>query len=90
MKRYVLALLALLGLVAQAAPVQARVCGLGTAQVVVVDRSQGRALAAQSVASEAPVAQGEKAVRDCAAPRADRKKPVYIPTVQLKADRARE
>lgn len=90
MKRFVLALLALLGLVAQAAPVQARVCGVGAPQVVLVDRGQGRALVAQATASEAPMAQADRAVRDCALPRADRKKPVYIPTVQLKADRARE
>ena len=91
MKRIVLALLALLGLVAQGAPAQAGLCGMGVAQVGMVSgtRDQGQALAAQSVASEV-AAKPDRKERDCRQPTTDRKRPVYIPSVQLGSDRARE
>jgi type IV secretory pathway TrbL component len=91
MKRIVLALLALLGLFAQGAPAQAGLCGVGIAQVgtVVAPRVQGQALAAQAVASEV-AAKPDRKERACRQPTTDRKRPVYIPSVQLGSDRARE
>ncbi|MFM6933080.1 MAG: hypothetical protein ACKOUT_12645 [Novosphingobium sp.] len=92
MKRIVLAFLALLGLVAQSAPVQARMCGIGSEQVGAVSsvRAQRQALTAQVAPSAVAVAKPDRKDRDCAPAAAERKRPVYIPAVQLGSDRARE
>lgn len=92
MKRIVLALLALLGLVAQSAPVQARLCGVGSEQIGAIagPRAQGQALAAQAVPGAVAKVRPERRDRDCTSPQAERKRPVYIPSVQLRVDRALE
>ncbi|MFM5894266.1 MAG: hypothetical protein ACKOQM_07530 [Novosphingobium sp.] len=92
MKRIVLALLALFGLIAQGAPAQAGLCGVGIAQVGTVSgsRTQGQALSAQSIPTDAVAAKPDKAARDCRQPLTDRKRPVYIPSVQLGSDRSHE
>lgn len=92
MKRIVLAFLALLGLVAQSAPVQARMCGVGAEQVgaVTAVRAQRQALTAQVAPSAAAVAKPDRKDRDCTPSATERKRPVYIPAVQLGSDRARE
>jgi len=95
MKRIVLALLALLGLVAQSAPLQARICGTGGSEigaqvgVVIAARPQGQALGASTVAGDAAVSNLDQRTRECAQP-VERRRPVYIPTVQLRVDRALE
>ncbi|WP_310533369.1 hypothetical protein [Novosphingobium sp.] len=92
MKRIILAFLALMGLVAQGAPVQARMCGVGSEQVGAVSsvRVQRQALTAQVAPSAAAVAKPDRKDRDCTPAAAERKRPVYIPAVQLGSDRARE
>ncbi len=92
MKRIILAFLALLGLVAQTAPVQARVCGVGSEQIgsIVVPRAQRQALTAQVLPSAGPISKVERKERDCAPATSERKNPVYIPAVQLGVDRSRE
>ncbi|MFM5930175.1 MAG: hypothetical protein ACKOPQ_04635 [Novosphingobium sp.] len=92
MKRIVLALLALLGLVAQTAPVQARICGVGSEQIgaIAAPRTQRQALAAQIQPSPSPTAKVDRKDRDCQPVATERKRPVYIPAVQLGIDRARE
>jgi len=91
MKRIVLALLALLGLVAHGAPAQAAACGVGVAQVGLVSgvRVQGQAIAARSIPAAAIIQPG-RIKRDCG-PSLSREWPVIItPTVLFGPDRARE
>lgn len=92
MKRIIFALLALLGLVAQTAPVQARVCGVGSEQIgsIAVPRAQRQALTAQVLPSATPSTKVERQTRDCGPSVAERKRPVYLPAVQLGVDRSRE
>lgn len=92
MKRFILALLALLGLVAQAAPAQARVCGGSRTEVgaVVALGAPGQGLVAQEQACKTvslrPVGDqanaAHQAFENASAP--------LTATVQLQADRARE
>ncbi|MCW1402691.1 hypothetical protein OKA06_10225 [Novosphingobium sp. MW5] len=90
MKRIVLAFLALLGLVAQSAPVQARMCGVEQVGAVTAVRAQRQALTAQVAPSAAAVAKPDRKDRECTSTATERKRPVYIPAVQLGSDRARE
>ncbi|PLK26266.1 hypothetical protein [Novosphingobium sp. TH158] len=92
MKRIILAFLALLGLVAQTAPAQARICGIGSEQIGAVagPRTQAQALAAQALPGVAAQVRPERRDRDCSFPQSSRKRPVYIPSVQLRVDRALE
>lgn len=91
MKRIILALLALLGLVAQSAPLQARMCGADSAQigVMVAPRAQGQALGANTATTESAANKADKRERNCSAP-VERRRPVYLPSVQLGSDRALE
>ena len=91
MNRFILALLALLtGLAAQVAPAQARMCGVGVAEIgsVEVARGGSKAVARQVVASDLPAVSAPHRERDT------RVRPVrpavYIPSVQLGSDRALE
>lgn len=91
MKRIVLALLALLGLIAQSAPLQARICGADSAQIGVMAtvRPQGQALGANTATGDAATTKPDRRERECSQP-SERKRPVYIPSVQLRVDRALE
>lgn len=92
MNRFLLALLALFtGLVAQAAPVQARMSGASDTEIGSVEsaRTGARPSAVQSQSLDAPVARQERRAREAvrirpAAPR------IYIPSVLFGADRAFE
>jgi hypothetical protein len=92
MNRILLAFLALLGIVAQAAPVEARICGVGSAQIGAVDvsRSQARALSAQAETQEIPAVRIERRAAQCQKAPPSKKSPVYIPSVQMGIDRAYE
>ena len=92
MKRILLAFLALLGIVAQAAPVSARVCGVGAAEVgsVGVPQAQYGAFAAVTESAQQQMVRREAPLPVLPMHAAARKKPVFIPSVQLGPDRALE
>ena len=91
MTRFLLALLALMGLAAQAAPVEARVCR-ATAEIGVLAPARGvaRALAARPVTIAAAPARGEPRLDRCSDGASARRPKVFVPTVQLQSDRAAE
>ena len=92
MTRILLAFLALLGLVAQAAPAEARVCGVGVTQVGMVAPARGisRALASRTADAAQP-GPGAQPRHDGCSPAVPTKRPeVYVPTVQMGIDRAHE
>jgi hypothetical protein len=91
MTRFLLTLLALLtGLAAQVSPAQARVCGLGDVEIGAVEGSGSSArVAVQSSQVSGPVARIGQRGRSLSCSRTPRK-PVYIPSVQLRIDRAHE
>lgn len=91
MKRIVLALLALLGLVAHGAPAQAGACGIGIAQVGLVARPgvQGQALAARSLPT-ATIVQPRRVQRACGPTLAAQPVLAVLTPVQLGPDRAHE
>lgn len=89
MKRILLAFLALLGIAAQIAPAQARVCGVEIGAVNAA-QEQARALAPVAVAAvQAPQRKDRLELR-CAVSRGFRARPVTIPAVQIGPDRSRE
>ena len=92
MKRILFAFLALMGLVAQVSPVQARISGLRAAEVgaIASPRIYGQAIAAQSVASEAVVTQADRNPPKRALTVSSHKLLVFIPAAQLRVDRALE
>jgi hypothetical protein len=89
MKRILLAFLALLGIAAQVAPAQARMCGV---EIGAVNRAQtqARALAPAAVADVAQPQRHDRLEQRYTASRGCRSKPVYIPSVQIGPDRALE
>ena len=90
MNRFILALLALLtGLAAQVAPAQARMCGVGEAEIgsIEVARGGSKAVARQVAAAEQPAAVPHRERDTRVRPP---RPPVYIPSVQLGPDRALE
>lgn len=91
MKRIVLALLALLGLVAHGAPAQAGACGIGIAQVGLASEPgvQGQVLASRAL-PPAAVVQPSRSEPACGPSLALVRPPVIVPTVQFGPDRARE
>ncbi len=91
MTRFLLALLALMGLAAQAAPAEARVCR-ASAEIGVLAPARGvaRALAARPAAIAAAPARSEPGFDRCAEGASPRRPQVFVPTVQLQSDRAAE
>ncbi|MEP7221121.1 MAG: hypothetical protein ABI673_00490 [Novosphingobium sp.] len=89
MKRILLAFLALLGLAAQIAPAQARMCGV---EIGAVNRAQdqARALAPAAISAIQAVPRQNPLEQHCAAQRRFRSQPVHIPAVQIGPDRALE
>jgi hypothetical protein len=90
MTRLLLTLLALLtGLTVQNVPAQARICGASESEIGAIESSPGsEKVAAQERGATAPRARREvQGRRSCMRVRPQ---PVYIPTVQLGIDRARE
>lgn len=92
MTRILLAFLALLGLVAQAAPAEARVCAAGVAQVGMVAPARGvaRALASHTVAAAQPGPGAAPQFDGCSRSVPAKRPEVYVPTVQMGIDRAHE
>lgn len=91
MIRFVLTLLAFVtGLSAIGPTAEARVCGLGSAEIGAVETiASGDRVAARTQGPSAPKARREIALRQPGCAHSGRR-PVYIPTVQLGPDRARE
>lgn len=93
MNRIILALLALFaGLVSEVVPAQARMAGLGDAEIGAVEYVRGgtRQAADQIAGVQAAPAPRSKGQGDVRGPRPQPRPPVYIPTVQFGADRAYE
>ena len=91
MTRFLLALLALMGLVAPTAPVEARVCRVSAEIGVFAPASSAaRALAARPAAIAAAPARGEPRLDRCGDGALPRRPQVFVPTVQLQSDRAAE
>lgn len=91
MNRLLLAFMALLAsLLAQGGPAQARECGAGASQVGAMEAP----LAQIRVAVQVQATNGAKARRELPAKESNcarsRKQIIYLPTVQLGSDRARE
>ncbi len=92
MNRFLLALIALLtGLVTQVSPAQARISGAEGVEIgaVVAGRSAARTSVSQPVAIDAPVTRQERRERSFSRGHPQRQS-VYIPSVQLRIDRAHE
>jgi hypothetical protein len=96
MKRFILALLALIGLVAQAAPAQARLGAVGggvsSAQVGLAVQRQvpAQKLAACRAIPVQPTGEITGLLRETGRPSATAPAAFVAPTVRLKTDRARE
>ncbi len=91
MTRVFLALFALFGLIAQTAPAQARICGLGTEiGVVAQPRGAARALVANPSGVGQPPARLEPRDKDCQRAAPPKRSQVYVPSVQMGIDRAYE
>jgi hypothetical protein len=93
MNRIILALLALFaGLVTDVAPANARMTGVGEAEIGAVEfvRSGIRQIAEQVAGARAMPVQRVKGVASDKGTRPQPRPPVYIPTVQFGADRAYE
>ena len=92
MRRILLAFLALLGLAAQVAPVQARVCGAGMTEIGVAAPLRGapRALAARTAIAAQAATRTEPRLDGCNRTILLKRPQVYVPTVQMGIDRAHE
>ncbi len=91
MQRILLAFLALIGVIAQTAPAQAAMCRAGTEiGAVTVARAPSNALAVPSAKAILPDTRTAARTSPCLDLPASKRPPVYIPSVQLQADRAHE
>ena len=92
MRRIFLAFLALLGLAAQIAPVQARVCGMGATEIGIAapQRGASRALSARTAIAAQSAIRVEPRLDGCNRAIPGKRPQVYVPTVQMGIDRAHE